>query len=162
VTAGLPPYRICLVCAGNICRSPMAEVVLRERLDAAGLTDRVTVDSAGTGDWHVGAGADRRALAALRARGYDGTAHRARQWDPGWATGRDLVLALDETNLAALRRSTGGQVPVRLLREWDATAQHDLGVPDPFYGDDAGFGEVLDIVERCADGLVADLRQRLG
>jgi protein-tyrosine phosphatase len=65
-------YRVCFVCSGNICRSPTAEVVLRRLLDEAGIADRVSVDSAGLGDWHLGQGADGRALTAMRARGYDG------------------------------------------------------------------------------------------
>ena len=78
------PYRVCFVCTGNICRSPMAEVVFRALVERAGLADRIEVDSAGTGDWHVGAGADDRALLALTAGGYDGAAHRARRFDPRW------------------------------------------------------------------------------
>ena len=74
------PYRVCLVCLGNICRSPMAEAVLRAELAAAGLDRAVVVDSAGTGDWHVGGPMDPGARSALARRGYDGSAHRARQF----------------------------------------------------------------------------------
>src|SRR5450755_2384600 len=77
-------YRVCLVCLGNICRSPMAEVVVRAELERAGLAGKVEVDSAGTGDWHVGGPMDRRARAELARRGYDGTSHRARQIDASW------------------------------------------------------------------------------
>src|ERR1700753_1143356 len=73
------PYTVCLVCLGNICRSPMAEVVLRAELATAGLDAAVTVDSAGTGDWHIGHPLDRRAHAELARRGDDGAAHRAPQ-----------------------------------------------------------------------------------
>ena len=93
------PYRICLVCLGNICRSPMAETVLRAELAAAGLDGVVVVDSAGTGDWHVGGAMDRGAQAALARRGYDGSTHRARQFRPSWLAQRDLVLAMDARNL---------------------------------------------------------------
>ena len=89
------PYRICFVCSGNICRSPMAEVVMADLVAAAGLADVVVVDSAGTGDWHIGERADRRAVAALAARGYDGATHRAKQFDPHWFRQRDLVIGLD-------------------------------------------------------------------
>ena len=109
--APLPPplhpggtYRICLVCLGNICRSPMAEVVLTSELAAAGLRDSVTVDSAGTGDWHLGHQMDAHAAAELSRRGYDGSAHRARQVRPSWLADRDLILAMDRRNLADLRR----------------------------------------------------------
>ena len=82
------PYRICLVCLGNICRSPMAETVLRAELDAAGLDGKAVVDSAGTGDWHIGDLMDPDARTALAGRGYDGSAHRARQFQPTWLAGR--------------------------------------------------------------------------
>src|SRR2546423_4745135 len=85
------PYRICLVCLGNICRSPMAETILRAELDSAGLDGKVVVDSAGTGDWHIGDAMDPDARAALARRGYDGSPHRARQFEPSWLAGRDLV-----------------------------------------------------------------------
>ena len=98
------PYRICLVCLGNICRSPMAEVALTAELAAAGLADAVAVDSAGTGDWHIGHQMERHAHAELARRGYDGSAHRARQVEPSWLADRDLILAMDRHNLADLRR----------------------------------------------------------
>src|SRR5580658_2329703 len=88
-------YRICLVCLGNICRSPMAEVILRDELDRAGLSGRVEVDSAGTGDWHLGEPMDRGARAELSRRGYDGAGHRARQFEPSWFRRYDLVAAMD-------------------------------------------------------------------
>src|ERR1700753_2873350 len=87
------PYRVCCVCLGNICRSPMAEVILRAQVERAGLGDRVAVDSAGTGDWHIGAAMDSRARDERPRHGYDGAAHRARQWDPAWFAQRDLILA---------------------------------------------------------------------
>jgi protein-tyrosine phosphatase len=104
-----PPYRICLVCLGNICRSPMAETVLRAELDAAGLDGKAVVDSAGTGDWHIGDLMDPDARTALAGRGYDGSAHRARQFQPTWLGGYDLILAMDARNLADLRRMALGQ-----------------------------------------------------
>src|SRR5271170_7896793 len=102
-------YRICLVCLGNICRSPMAEVVLRDELDRAGLSGRVEADSAGTGDWHLGEPMDRGARAELSRRGYDGAGHRARQFEPSWFRRYDLVAAMDGSNLARLRRSAPDQ-----------------------------------------------------
>src|SRR5262245_27723077 len=91
-------YRVCLVCLGNICRSPMAETVLRAELAAAGLDGAVVVDSAGTGDWHVGDAMDPGARAALARRGHDGSAHRARQFQPSWLRERDLILTMDARN----------------------------------------------------------------
>ncbi len=104
------PYQICVVCLGNICRSPMAEVVLRDELDKAGLSGKVTVDSAGTGDWHVGEAMDSRARAELSRRGYDGSGHEARQIRASWLDDYDLLLAMDRSNLANLR-THGGREP---------------------------------------------------
>jgi protein-tyrosine phosphatase len=157
------PYRVCLVCLGNICRSPIAAVVLTQRVERAGLP--VRVDSAGTGDWHIGDPADHRARAALSRAGYDGEEHRARQFDRAWFAERDLVLALDQANLADLRRlapDDAARSRVRLLRSFDPTATGDLAVPDPYWGGDADFDEVLAVVERAVDGLVAALRAELG
>src|SRR6266702_8917483 len=101
-------YRICLVCLGNICRSPMAEVILREELARAGLAGAVTVESAGTGDWHVGERIYGPAREELARHGYDGSAHRARQIEASWLGGYDLLLAMDASNLADLRRMARG------------------------------------------------------
>jgi protein-tyrosine phosphatase len=160
-------YRICLVCLGNICRSPMAAVVIQHRLDKVGLADRVTVESAGTGAWHVGEPADPRALAALRERGYDGTAHRARQFTADWFGRYDLVLAMDQDNYSELSRlaSAASDPPaVRMLRSYDpaARASGDVDVPDPYYGGADGFAHVLNQLERAADGLVEALQEDMG
>ena len=147
------PFRICFVCSGNICRSPIAEVVFRELAARAGAADAVEVDSAGTGDWHVGQPADRRALRALARAGYDGSAHRARQFDPDWMAGRDLVVALDRGHQRALGGLAGGD-GVPLLRSFDPAADGDLDVPDPYYGDDSDFRDVLRLVEDACAGLL--------
>ena len=159
------PYRITVVCLGNICRSPIGEVVLRERIERAGLADRVVVDSAGTGDWHVGQGADPRTLAVLDAHGYP-HAHTARQITPNWFAQIDLVLAMDESNYANLERliaQSGQDTELRMMRAYDPGLAHldephpDLDVPDPYYGGDEGFESVLEMIEQAADGLVGDL-----
>jgi len=152
-------YAVILVCLGNICRSPMAEIVLRERLDVAGLTAATgfEVSSAGTGGWHVGEPMDRRAAATLRAEGYDPSRHRAQQWVPAWRDRFDLVLAMDAQNLADLGGPTDR---VRAFRDFDPEGPGD--VPDPYYGGDDGFGEVLAMVERTADVLVTAIRQQHG
>jgi protein-tyrosine phosphatase len=155
------PYRICLVCMGNICRSPMAEAVLRALLDRAGLADAVVVDSAGLGDWHVGDDADHRARTALRLRGYP-LSHAARQFDRAWFAERDLVLALDRNNLHSLRRlapDAASADRIGLLRSYDPEAGDDLDVPDPYYGGAEGFEHALDLVERACAGLVTQLRK---
>ncbi|MBW8702206.1 putative low molecular weight protein-tyrosine-phosphatase [Streptomyces sp. MBT84] len=96
-------YRVCFVCTGNICRSPMAESVFRARVEEAGLDELVEVDSAGTGDWHEGDGADPRTATVLEEHGY-GSDHVARQFRDSWFSRLDLVIALDSGHLKALRR----------------------------------------------------------
>jgi protein-tyrosine phosphatase len=158
------PYRVCFVCTGNICRSPMAEVVFRALVHAAGLDGRVEVDSAGTGDWHVGDGADARAVRALADAGYDARSHRARQFDPAWFAQRDLVVALDAGHLGALRRlrdAGGASTEIRLLREFDPAAGDDLDVADPYYSGRAAFTEVLGQVERACEGLLEHVEGEL-
>ena len=108
------PYRIAFVCLGNICRSPMADVILSSLVEEAGLGDRVEVTSCGTGDWHLGHEMDKRAAAELVARGYDASAHRAQQWQAAWLD-RDLVLAMDEKNLADITEGRGADDRVRLV-----------------------------------------------
>jgi protein-tyrosine phosphatase len=155
-------YRIVFVCLGNICRSPMAEVVMRAMVDEAGLSSQIEVASAGTGDWHVGERADARALDALRRRGYDGSAHHARQFGSDSYDEHDLVVALDSGNLAALRRlaPAGRAAGVRLLLSFDPEAT-EIDVPDPYYGGPAGFDDVLEMVERACRGLLAEIRSDL-
>ena len=153
-------YRVAVVCSGNICRSPMADVVLNDRLARAGLGDAVEVVSSGTGDWHVGQPMDRRAAAALTASGYDASRHRARQFDPGWFDDCDLILAMDNGNHADLSAlgSPEEVARLRMFRDFDPLAREDdREVPDPYYGGDDGFDAVLAMVERTADHLVAAL-----
>lgn len=160
MTATLPAprtdgYRIAVVCSGNICRSPVADVVLNDKIAEAGLPG-VTVDSFGTGGWHVGEGIDHRSGSSLVAAGYDGSRHRARQFGPGLASDYDLVLAMDAGHFQQL--SSLGVPPERLwlFRSWDPDPG-DGDVPDPFYGGPDGFTEVLVMIERTADRIVADL-----
>ncbi|NYI79819.1 low molecular weight protein-tyrosine-phosphatase [Nocardioides panzhihuensis] len=148
--------KIAVVCLGNICRSPMAEVVLRDRLDGSGLDD-VELVSAGTGGWHAGEKMDRRAAATLLEAGYDPERHRARQWPVGDPETYDLVLAMDADNLADLA-DLAGQTPasrLRMFRDFDPEGPGD--VPDPYYGGAEGFREVLAMVERTSDAIVASL-----
>ena len=159
-------YRVALVCLGNICRSPMADVVLSARLAAAGLADRVEVTSAGTGDWHVGHSMDGRAAATLTAAGYDASRHRARQFAADWLDDRDLVLAMDAANLADVRAAGPEDRPgagdrVRLFRDFDPVGPGGE-VPDPYYGGDAGFEEGLEKVDRTSAALVAAIQRELG
>jgi protein-tyrosine phosphatase len=150
------PYRVCLVCLGNICRSPMAEVVLRDALDSAGLAGLVTVSSAGTGDWHLGQQMNPEARAALARRGYDGSAHRARQFEPSWFGSLDLVLAMDSSNLADLRRMGGDPARVLLFGSL-GSLPGEMDIPDPYGGPAAEFDDVLDLLESAASVVVSRL-----
>ena len=159
------PYRVCCVCLGNICRSPMAEVVLRAQLAAAGLRDRVIVDSAGTGDWHVGGPMYQRARTELRRRGYDGAAHRARQFDASWLAERDLILAMDRSNLANVRAlagqdGAGSQSRIRLFGE--VAGLDGAEVPDPWGGSPEEFAQVLTMLETGMARIVSQLRDVVG
>jgi protein-tyrosine phosphatase len=159
-------YRICLVCLGNICRSPMAEVVVRGELGRAGLSGKVAVDSAGTGDWHLGGPMDTRAQGELSRRGYDGSAHRARQIDRSWLGGYDLIIAMDHGNLRSLRRMAAGRPELagrfRLLRSFDPAADPEAEVPDPYGGAAEEFAEVFGLVLAAARGLAGQLAEQLG
>jgi protein-tyrosine phosphatase len=152
--------RLLFVCLGNICRSPTAEGVMRSILEAEGLADAVSVDSAGTGSWHVGQPADRRAREAAARRGIE-LASRARQVQPADFDDFDLILAADASNVADLRALAGDHPAraskVHLLREFDPDADGDLAVPDPYYGGEDGFDHVLDLVESACRGLLASL-----
>ncbi|MGW1839131.1 low molecular weight protein-tyrosine-phosphatase [Streptomyces sp. NPDC002067] len=152
------PFRVCFVCTGNICRSPMAESVFRAEVAAAGLGDRVVADSAGVDGWHEGEGADPRTVAALTAAGYPAD-HRARRFDAAWFAGRDLVIALDGGHLRALRRMApgpGDAAKVHLLRSYDPAGPGAgaLDVPDPYYGGPAEFAACLEMVEAACAGLL--------
>src|SRR3954451_7870968 len=156
-------YRVCFVCTGNICRSPMAESVFRARVTDAGLDDLVEVDSAGTGGWHEGDRADPRIVSVLDEHGYD-SYHTARQFQASWFARLDLVIALDTGHLKALRRLAPTEEEaqkVRLLRSYDPAAGDDLDVPDPYYGGLDGLEECLEMVEAASSGLLAAVRDEL-
>ncbi|KAA1424587.1 low molecular weight phosphotyrosine protein phosphatase [Mumia zhuanghuii] len=152
------PLRIAVVCLGNICRSPMADVVLESKLADAGLSDVVHVDSAGTGDWHVGEPMDPRAAAVLTDHGYDPSRHRAQQITPSWFGDHDLILTMDDANLddvTALARTPQERRLVQKFRAYDPVARPgDDEVPDPWYGGPEGFVAVLRMIERTADAIV--------
>lgn len=145
--------RILVVCSGNICRSPTAEAVLRTLIEQRGLAGEVEVDSAGTGDWHVGEWADARSREAGARRGYV-LDQRARQVEPSDYDRFDHILAVDEFNLGKVRRHAPPGARARIaLFDTDE-------VPDPYYGGPSGFEDVLDQIERASarllDQLVAD------
>ncbi|MEO8296672.1 MAG: low molecular weight protein-tyrosine-phosphatase [Burkholderiales bacterium] len=155
--------RILMVCMGNICRSPTAEVVMRHRLRQRGLETTVNVDSAGTHANQLGHAADERAIAHAARRGYDLRGMRARRVEAADFMHCDLVLAMDGDNLAALRAACD---PAHLgkLRGLMAFAPagSPASVPDPYYGGAAGFERVLDLIELGCDGLVEYLHLHRG
>lgn len=161
---GLDEVRIIMVCMGNICRSPAAEVVLRQKLSDANITG-VYVDSAGTGGWHEGDGADPRSKSTWERRGYTGR-HTARQFQKHWFDERDLILVMDAANYSTLANWTDEpehMAKVRYLRAFDSSLDdvsdvNAMEVPDPYYGGPQGFEHMLNLIERACDGLVIELR----
>lgn len=151
------PYRICCVCLGNICRSPMAEAVLSDHLEQAGLDGKVVVDSAGTGDWHVGDRMETRARKQLSRNGYDGESHRARQFQSSWLRDRDLILAMDATNLRDLRALAAPEDQDRIRLFGEIAALDGQDVPDPYYGSASDFARVLALLEKGMSHLVLQL-----
>jgi protein-tyrosine phosphatase len=157
--------RVLFVCLGNICRSPTAEGVMRRLVREAGLENRIEIDSAGTGGWHVGAPPDERATAAARGRGItlNGAARTVAATDfDEW----DLLVAMDRDNERELLHRAPDEearAKVRLLRSFDAesVARGELEVPDPYYGGERGFDEVLDIVDAGCRALLDELRAQV-
>ena len=157
------PFRVIFVCTGNICRSPMAEVVLRDLAEHQGRGSRIVSRSAGTGDWHLGERADERTLAALDRRGYDGATHRARQFTAATFAENDLVVALDRTHERILREwardeDEEGKVTLLLSFDRDASGQD---VPDPYYAGTEMFDAVLGMIEIATRGLFRQLEPAL-
>lgn len=157
------PFRVIFVCTGNICRSPMAEVVFRDLAEHQGLGPLIVTSSAGTGEWHVGERADVRTLEALERRGYDGSTHRARQFTAESFAENDLVVALDRTHERILRqwaRDDDQEGKVTMLLAYDRDAD-SLDVPDPYYADTAMFDAVLAMIETATRGLFRQLEPAL-
>ena len=136
----------------------MAEVILREQLAVAGLAGRVAVDSAGTGDWHIGDRMHAGARAQLADSGYDGKSHRARQFDSSWLPERDLILAMDASNLRDLRASAPAAEVDRIRLFGEVAGLGGRDVPDPYGGSPDDFAEVLALLETGMRRLVAQLK----
>jgi low molecular weight protein-tyrosine phosphatase len=158
--AGGARVRILFVCLGNICRSPTAEGAMRALVRDAGLEESIELDSAGTGAWHIGEPPDTRATNAARERGIALEGH-ARQVERGDFEDFDLIVAMDRSNLADLRRiapDESARAKVRLLRDFDPSSDGELDVPDPYHGGARGFEDVLDLVQGSCEALLAELR----
>ncbi|TNF19702.1 MAG: low molecular weight phosphotyrosine protein phosphatase [Rhodobacteraceae bacterium] len=144
--------RILFVCLGNICRSPAAEAIVRARSDGMALA----LDSAGTGDWHVGQPPYAPMQEAAAARGYDLGDLRARTLTPEDFDRFDLIIAMDRENLRDIERLRhGATTPVKLFTDY--TKGPETAVPDPYFTRD--FEAALDLIESCAEGLLASLRR---
>lgn len=150
---------VLFVCMGNICRSPTAEGVFRHFVEAAGLSERIEVDSAGTHAYHTGEPADRRAQAAAERRGYSMSSIRARRVHATDFERFDYIVAMDKDNLAMLRDQADAAYhdKIRLFLEFSSARETE--VPDPYYGGAAGFERVLDLVEEASRGLLETLKQ---
>jgi protein-tyrosine phosphatase len=156
--------RLCFVCLGNICRSPTAEAVMRQLVKQAGLERQIAIESAGTGDWHLGEARDHRSRATGQARGMPLTGV-ARQFTGIDFERYDHVLAMDAANrkaLLAMAPDAQARAKVSLLRAFDPAVTGDADVPDPYYGGPDGFENVFDICLAACAGLLAHLRRQHG
>ena len=159
----LPQARLLVVCLGNICRSPMAEGILRARIERSPFAGRVEVDSAGTGNWHVGHPPDPRAVACIRDAGVDIAGLRGRQVTREDFHRFDWLLCADRQNLRDVQALAPMRMAQRasLLLEW-AGVPGDGEIPDPYTGNERHFAHVRRLLEQAADGVVARLRRELG
>ncbi len=155
---------VLFVCLGNICRSPTAHAVFQQLIDAHQLQHAISVDSAGTGDWHIGKAPDQRSTAAGAERGYDLSVLRARQVEPADFAQYQYILAMDTQNLRDLQALCPADYrgELALLLNYGATDERE--VPDPYYGEGEGegFERVLDLVEAAANGLLQSIVRQHG
>ena len=153
--------RLCFVCLGNICRSPIGEGVMRQLLQEAGLNEVVDVDSAGTAGYHAGEPPDARARAAGRRFGVE-VSGRARQFKSTDFERFDYVLAMDRANfddLGQLAPNPHAREKLHLLRSFDVAAPPGASVPDPYYGDDDDFDDVVRICQAACAPLLERVRR---
>jgi protein-tyrosine phosphatase len=154
-------YAVLMVCTGNICRSPTADGLLRHALQAAGLCDRVLVDSAGTHDYHIGDPPDRRSTATAKSYGVDLTGLRARQVTPEDFASFDLILAMDDGHYRQLLRLCPASYRERVKLYLSYAPEFGRDVPDPYYGKADGFEKVWQMCQAVTDALVTEITHRL-
>lgn len=152
---------VLFVCLGNICRSPTAEGIFRHYVEQAGLSDKITIDSAGTADWHIGKSADPRTVAAAAKRGYDLSALRGRQAQPEDFAKFDLILAMDKSNLINLQAIQPAESSAELALYLARFGISPDEVPDPYYGGEDGFELVLDMLEQASQALLDEIKANL-
>jgi len=150
------PTRVLFVCLGNICRSPLAEFIVRKRAVERGIDGQFIFNSAGTGDWHIGNQADARMLRTALNRGVDMREHRAMQVTANNVGDWDWLIAMDENNRLDLIDMGADEEKLLMMRQFDPD-NPNAPVPDPYYGGEQGFEKVFDIVLRNADALLDKL-----
>ena len=152
---------VLFVCLGNICRSPTAHAVFQSMVDSEGLSQHILVDSAGTGDWHLGHAPDQRTTAVAAQRGYDMSELRSRLVEIEDFDQFDYIVAMDNENLTNLEvmRPANYQGQLGLFLDYSQQIEQ-TEVPDPYYGGDNGFALVLDLVEEASAGLLAHIRSQ--
>lgn len=153
------PLHIVFVCTGNICRSPMAEVIVQDHLEREGLDAKVRTSSCGIGGWHIGQSADSRALAELSRAGYDGSAHRASQLGEEHADA-DLLIAMDLGHKDSLIDAGFAPERIRLMRSFDENSPSDAVVEDPYHGDESEFTRTREEIESALPGLLTWIRNQ--
>jgi protein-tyrosine phosphatase len=155
--------KLLFVCLGNICRSPTAEAVFRKKALDAGILDRLLIDSAGTDNHHPGEPPDPRTQAHALNRGYDLSALRARAVREDDFSNFDVLLAMDSLNYSTLLHRAEPVYRPKIRRFMEFAPQLNVReIPDPYYGERGDFEYVLDLVEAASDGLIAELKERLG
>ena len=150
--------KVLFVCLGNICRSPTAEGVMRKKLEDAGLSSEIEVDSCGTGAWHVGNPPDDRTISTAKEYGYDLSALRARKLSANDYLKFDHILAMDTRNLADVIKNAPADYKGQIKLFLDYGDSDELEVPDPYYGGAAGFLRVIQLIETACDGLIAEIK----
>lgn len=152
--------KVLFVCMGNICRSPTAEGYFKHIVENAGLSDKISTDSAGTHAYHIGSPPDNRAQAAASKRGIDLSSLRGRKVEPADFNHFDYVLAMDSSNYADLQSVASGETTKLFMFLDFAEGYSEKEVPDPYYGGDQGFEHVLDLIEDASQGLLNDIRAK--
>jgi protein-tyrosine phosphatase len=150
--------KVLFLCLGNICRSPTAEAVFRAKVKSRGLENDFTIDSAGTSGWHIGGAPDKRSAAAARARGISMQGQRARQLEVADFERFDFIWAMDKSNLQDAEALAPADCKAVLELFMNYAPSCPAEVPDPYYGGDGGFEQVLDMLDDASEGFFQRLK----